>query len=137
MHPTQDLVRACAGDDLGLVGVCGRVLIAKPAVRDDMRAVLNGPADGEAGPWPQWGRVSPPNVQRFRRPVGDGFHADTPRLPVGGQFHRTDHEHLADRTAPALRPVARVVPRPERHLRFINFHNAFQLVAVRVDHGAA
>lgn len=127
MHPTQDLVRACAGDDLGLAGVCGRVLIAKPAVRDEMRAGFDGPAD-EA-------------VQRFRRPVGDGFHADTSRLPVGGQFHRTDHEHLADRAAPSLRLVARVVPRPERHLRFINFHKAFQRVAVRnthrIDHGAA
>lgn len=70
MHPMQDLVGASAGDDLGLMRVRGRVLVAKPAVRDDMRARLDGPAD-EA-------------VQRLRRPVGDVFHADTARLPVGG-----------------------------------------------------
>jgi len=45
VNPAQDLVRASAGDDFGLMGVRGRVLIAEPAVGDDMRAALNGPAD--------------------------------------------------------------------------------------------
>lgn len=75
-------------------------------------------------------------VQRLRRPVGDMFHADTARLSVGGQFHRAHYEHLAHRAAPALRSVVRIVPRPERHLCFVDFHEACQRVAVRVDHGA-
>ena len=82
VHPMQDLVRLRAGDDLGLMGVRGRVLMAEPAV----------------------------------------LHADTARLPVIGQFHCTDHEHLADRTAPALRSIARIVLRAERHFRFVDFH---------------
>ena len=122
VNPMQDLVRASAGDDPGLMRVRGRVLVAEPPVRDDMRARLDGAAD-EA-------------VQRLRRPVGDVFHADTARLSVGGQFHRAHYEHLAHRAAPALRSVVRIVPRPERHLRFVDFHEVCQRVAVRVDHGA-
>ena len=45
VNPAQDFVRASAGDDFGLMGVRGRILVAEPAVGDDMRAVLNGPAN--------------------------------------------------------------------------------------------
>ena len=45
VNPAQDLVCAPAGDDFGLMGVRGRILIAEPAVGDDVRAALNGPAN--------------------------------------------------------------------------------------------
>lgn len=40
VDPRQDIVRASALDDAGFVGVGGRVLIAQPAVADDMRTGL-------------------------------------------------------------------------------------------------
>ena len=66
--------------------------------------------------------------------LGDVLHPDPARLAIFGQFHRTDDVHLAHRAAPAFRTVDRIVPGPERHLRFIDFNNVLQWVAVRVDH---
>lgn len=45
VNPAQDLVRLLAGDDFGLMGVRGRILIADPAVRDYMRAKFDCPAN--------------------------------------------------------------------------------------------
>lgn len=95
VNPAQDFVRSSAGDDFGLMGVRGRILIAEPAVRDDMRARFDGPTDE--------------TMQRFRRAVGDLGQTDPARLAVLGQFHRADDEDLADRRAAALLAICRIV----------------------------
>jgi len=66
--------------------------------------------------------------------LGDVLQPDPARLAVCGQFHRTDDEHLAHRAAPAFRLVCGIVPGPQRHLRFIDFNEVFQRVAIRIDH---
>jgi hypothetical protein len=66
--------------------------------------------------------------------LGDVLHPDPARLAIFGQFHRTDDEHLAHRAAPAFRTVNRIVPGPERHLRFIDFNEVLQWVAIRINH---
>jgi len=122
VNPVQDFVSLLAADDLGLMRVCRGIFITEPAVRNDMGSGLDSLIDEP--------------VQRLRRAVGDLLQTDSAGLAIYGQFHRTDDEHLANRAAPALWPVDRIVPGPERHLRLVNFHKVFQRVAVGVNHGA-
>ena len=123
VRPGQELVRLAALDDANLVRVGGRVLVAQPAVGDDPRA----------------GRHRAPDeaVQRLRGTVGDVRHADTARMPVFGQLDRAGDEDPADRAAPALLAVDRIMPGAERHLRLVDLDEILQKAAVWVDHRAA
>ena len=123
VDPRQDIVRLLALDDAGFVAVCGRVLIAQPAVADDMRTGRDGPTDE--------------TVQRPGRSVGDVRHPDTAGMAVCRKLHRADDENLAYRAAPAFGLVGGIVFRAKRHLRLVDLDQVLQQAPVGVDHRAA
>ena len=90
-NPVHNLVRLLALNDTHLVGVFGRVLVAEPAVCDDVRPALDRPADKA--------------VEGLRCTVRDVLHPDPAGMAVLRQLDRTDDEDLANRTSSALRPV--------------------------------
>lgn len=91
VDPVHNLVRLLALNDTHLVGVFGRVLVAEPAVCDDVRPALDRPADKA--------------VEGLRCTVRDVLHPDPAGMAVLRQLDRTDDEDLANRTSSALRPV--------------------------------
>ena len=109
------------------MGVGGRVLIAQPAVADDMRTGRDGPTDE--------------TVQRPGRSVGDVRHPDTAGMAVCRKFHRADDENLAHRAAPAFGSapelVSGIVFRAKRHLRLVDLDQVLQQAPVGGDHRAA
>ena len=116
-------MRLAARHNADLMAARGQVLIAEPAIRDDMGTRSDRPGDEI--------------MQRFRGAVGDLRQTDAAGLTLGGQFDRAHDEDLARRTAPALLANRRILPRAERHLGLVDFDQRFQWVAVGVDHGPA